>query len=204
MRYTTIYNDPKKRRNITESCVYWDNAFTDEDIDNIVKYCENFELTHGVTFSETDKEKLKDTRRSKISFHQRNNDNAWIFDRLNFVIQSANEMFYGFELNGYEAFQYTMYDESENGMYDWHMDMGLGTREFEGEPRKLSLTLCLNDDFEGGEFQINTGKENEPITPEVFKGRCLLFPSFVIHRVKPVTKGTRKSLVVWVEGPKFT
>ena len=61
MRYTTIYNDPKKRRNITESCVYWDNAFTDEDIDNIVKYCENFELTHGVTFSETDKEKLKDT-----------------------------------------------------------------------------------------------------------------------------------------------
>jgi PKHD-type hydroxylase len=76
----------------------------------------------------------------------------------------------------------------------------------DAEPRKLSLTLLLNDDnddFEGGEFQINNGKQETPITVDMFKGRAVLFPSFMIHRVKPVTKGVRKSLVVWVLGPKF-
>jgi PKHD-type hydroxylase len=73
----------------------------------------------------------------------------------------------------------------------------------DAEPRKLSLTLLLNDDFEGGEFQVNDGKEEMAITVPMNKGRVVLFPSFMIHRVKPVTKGVRKSLVVWVLGPKF-
>ena len=71
------------------------------------------------------------------------------------------------------------------------------------QPRKLSLSLALNDDFEGGEFQINEGKETNPITVPMHKGRVVLFPSFMIHRVTPITKGTRKSIVVWVNGPKF-
>mgnify|MGYP003351822367 FL=1 len=63
--------------------------------------------------------------------------------------------------------------------------------------------LLLNDGFEGGLFQINKGLESKPETIEMIKGRLLLFPSFIIHRVTPVTKGIRKSLVTWVEGPRF-
>jgi PKHD-type hydroxylase len=84
------------------------------------------------------------------------------------------------------------------------MDICLGKQK---EPsalvRKLSLSLLLNDDFEGGEFHINQGNEKQPIIVPTKKGRAILFPSFMIHRVTPVTKGIRRSLVVWVLGPKF-
>jgi PKHD-type hydroxylase len=86
------------------------------------------------------------------------------------------------------------------------MDTCLGTNNLpEGmiQPRKLSFTLLLNDDFEGGEFMVNLGNENDAIHVEIPKGRLIAFPSFIIHSVKPVTKGFRKSIVIWVSGPKF-
>ena len=72
--------------------------------------------------------------------------------------------------------------------------------------RKLSLTFLLSEpnvDFEGGDFQIVLAQENQAQTIEMKKGRIIAFPSFVLHRVTPVTKGERKSIVIWVEGPKF-
>jgi PKHD-type hydroxylase len=68
--------------------------------------------------------------------------------------------------------------------------------------RKLSLVCQLSDpsEYEGGELQINTG---EIFTPEKQKGTVILFPSYLLHRVTPVTKGTRRSLVLWIEGPAF-
>ena len=111
-------------------------------------------------------------------------------------------------MNGFDSFQYTEYDDTEKGRYDWHQDMVLGKNMPNDmiETRKLSMTLCLNEygiDYEGGEFQINTSKEEEAEDFPAKLGRAFLFPSYMIHRVKPVTKGKRKSLVVWVLGPKF-
>jgi PKHD-type hydroxylase len=84
------------------------------------------------------------------------------------------------------------------------MDMSMGSIETNYiEHRKLSLTLALNDTFKGGEFCINKGKEDNCDSFVVKKGRIVLFPSFMIHKVAPVTMGTRRSLVVWVLGPKF-
>jgi PKHD-type hydroxylase len=60
-----------------------------------------------------------------------------------------------------------------------------------------------NVDFEGGEFQINEGLEERAKTIKMTKGTLIAFPSFMIHRVKTVTKGIRKSITIWVEGPKF-
>ena len=74
------------------------------------------------------------------------------------------------------------------------------------ECRKLSVTFLLNDpkkDFKGGTFQINSGEEKNAESVPMRKGDIIVFPSFLIHRVAPVTKGTRKSIVVWVLGPKF-
>ena len=71
-------------------------------------------------------------------------------------------------------------------------------------PRIYTFGLLLNDDFEGGEFQLNTGNQNTPAILPARKGRSLLFPSFMCHRVTPVTKGKRRSLVVWCLGPKFS
>jgi PKHD-type hydroxylase len=108
-------------------------------------------------------------------------------------------------LNGYDSFQYTEYQAFEGGKYDFHMDTIMGKNKPANMPetRKLSVTLVLNDDFEGGEFYMNNGQEKDAELIPTGKGRLILFPSFLIHRVAPVTKGVRKSLVVWVNGPKF-
>ena len=87
---------------------------------------------------------------------------------------------------------------------DTIMDVQVDPRDV--EIRKLSITMLLNEpgiDFEGGGFEINNGRESESLKVETKRGRIIAFPSFMIHRVAPVTKGTRKSLVVWVLGPKF-
>jgi PKHD-type hydroxylase len=202
LTYTTIYNNPWQRSQITFPYVTWDNGFTDEELKAIIDYCDTAGTEQGVTFGAQTLEEIEKHRVSNVKFHDRNEDTAWIFDKLNFIIQAANEQFYNFHLNGYTQFQYTTYDP--NGRYDWHTDMSFGEKfGNDAEPRKLSLTLLLNDDFEGGEFQVNDGKEEMAITVPMNKGRVVLFPSFMIHRVKPVTKGIRKSLVVWVLGPKF-
>lgn len=201
--YKTIYNDPVKRSTITEPWCYWDDAFTEKELNDIIQYCENKEMTYGTTFGSKTKEELEKIRISKIGFHDRTPEIGWIFDRINFILQSINEMFYCFNLNGYTCFQYTTYNSNEQGNYDWHMDMNMGRSTHEFEPRKLTMTLLLNDDFEGGEFHLNTGNQLEPYVLPAKKGRALLFPSFMCHRVTPVTKGIRKSIVVWCLGPKF-
>lgn len=209
MTYTTIYNDPFSRAKAIEPWVFWDNAFTDDELKKVEEYCDEQGTQRGSIFGfgpEKTAEEVEKFRTSDIGFHSRNADTSWIFDRLNFVIQSANEMFFNYHLNGYSFFQYTTYKAEEKGRYDWHMDMAVGqsSREnTEPHPRKLSVTLLLNDDFEGGEFQINLSKEDQPETIKIPKGRAVLFPSYVLHRVTPVTKGIRKSLVVWTLGPKF-
>ena len=75
-----------------------------------------------------------------------------------------------------------------------------------GDTRKLTLVMLLNEpgkDFTGGEFHINEGNQDSPTVPEYYRGRILAFPSFFCHRVTPVITGIRKSLVIWIEGPKF-
>jgi PKHD-type hydroxylase len=147
-------------------------------------------------------------RRSRVKFFNRDDYTFPIFDRLNSVIEEINDRYYNFVLNGYNSFQYTEYHHDENGEYNFHMDTGFGNRNGDDqfETRKLSLVMCLNrpnEDFEGGQFYMNQGSEKNAFGVEMKRGRIILFPSFLIHRVAPVTKGIRKSLVIWVTGPKF-
>lgn len=146
-------------------------------------------------------------RMSHVNFHEYNQKNAWIFERINSVVEQINNNFYNFDLNGYDFVQYGEYRDTDNGHYNWHLDSYLGQLpDDEFEQRKLSLTLLLNDpqkDFTGGEFQFNYSEENNPVTVDLNKGTIIIFPSFLIHRVTRVTKGTRKSLVAWIVGPNF-
>lgn len=198
-----ICNNPWERSVVTYPFAWWDNAFTDEELGRIVAYCDGQGTERArVLGSETP----DDGRRCDIKFHPRNDETAWFFDRMNTIIEGLNNQFYGFDLNGYAAFQYTSYDAAERGAYQWHMDMHLGKAGLPAsmvEPRKLSVTLVLNDDFEGGEFMLNLESEARAIRAATPKGRVVAFPSFILHSVQPVTKGVRKSAVVWVTGPKF-
>ena len=140
----------------------------------------------------------KITRRSKVFWLPKTDEFIEIYKTFQQLISKCNNDFYQFRLTEMvEQIQYTVYNSEDQGYYDWHIDMGPGKAR-----RKLSLVCQLSDpsEYEGGELQINTGNM---IVTEKEKGTVILFPSYILHRVTPVTKGTRRSLVLWIEGPAF-
>ena len=111
----------------------------------------------------------------------------------------ANNNHFGFEgMRLTEYAQFTHY--RTGGFYDWHMDNDI-LGKHQPPVRKMSMTLLLSDPstFEGGELEImSKGK-----TAKLKQGQAIFFASWLQHRVKPVTKGERKSLVMWFGGPSF-
>ena len=111
----------------------------------------------------------------------------------------ANNNHFGFEgMQLTEPAQFTHY--LEGGFYDWHMDNDVQGKH-QQPVRKISMTLLLSDPstFEGGELEImSKGK-----TAKLKQGQAIFFASWLQHRVKPVTQGERKSLVMWFGGPSF-
>lgn len=206
----SIYLYPKERMGVTYPYVFWDGLFTDEELDKVKEYCHSLELVTGTTVGKDgEMDENNDSRKSDIAWANPNDESMWIFERLAWVTEKINDRFYEFNLNGFGAFQYTVYDGEKNQKYDYHMDTILGTEKPVDMPetRKLSMSLILSDpaDYEGGEFYIQSGspEQEKLLKMEQLKGRILAFPSFMIHGVAPVTKGIRESIVVWVEGPKF-
>jgi len=146
-------------------------------------------------------------------------DEQWIYEIVNPYLQEANEKsLWKFDVDWSETLQFTVYET--DGFYDWHIDSGGDESfaykddriNFNNKIRKISMTMCLNNpkEYEGGELQFDfgrdgSGKKLDIITCDEIKsqGSMVFFPSFVPHRVTPVTKGTRYSLVMWTLGKPF-
>jgi len=122
-----------------------------------------------------------------------------MYQDLNNFIQKANENHFGFEdIQVTENAQFTEYPEG--GFYDWHMDCDTNMAH-EPPVRKISMTLLLNNpsEFEGGDLELMApGK-----FAELKQGHAIIFASFLNHRVNPVTRGIRQSLVCWFGGKPF-
>lgn len=106
----------------------------------------------------------------------------------------ANEDYWGFEIS-YIPHPIQLLEYNVGDHYDWHMDLGPG----DGEKRKLSIIIQLSDpyEYEGGSVILKSGKEF--VVPKE-KGAVCIFPSYILHKVEPITKGTRRALVCWVLG----
>jgi len=112
---------------------------------------------------------------------------------------TTNTNHFGFEgMQVTENAQYTEYPKG--GFYEWHVDNDLVMTNMP-PVRKISMTLLLSDpkDFEGGELELIDDEKRANLK----QGCAIFFASFIRHRVKRVTKGTRKSLVMWFGGPPF-
>jgi PKHD-type hydroxylase len=122
-----------------------------------------------------------------------------MYEDLNRFIQRANENHFGFgDIRITEPAQFTEYPEG--GFYNWHMDCDVNMSH-EPPVRKISMTLLLNDpsEFEGGDLQLMGPDKSAPLK----QGHAICFASFLNHRVQPVTRGMRQSLVVWFGGKPF-
>lgn len=203
---TFLSLNPKEKAEITYPYCWQNDTFTPDELTAIVQYGQSLELETGVVVGPNGESIASPNRKSSVRFFEPNGNNNWIFDRLSKMIADVNDRYYGFDLTGYDAVQYTEYG-TEGSKYDWHMDTITGPHKSNSmvQTRKLSMTMPLNDpsEWEGGDFQIQTGLPEEPMTVEQKRGTAILFPSFMIHRVTPVLRGVRKSIVVWAVGPKF-
>ncbi|HZF30966.1 MAG TPA: 2OG-Fe(II) oxygenase [Gammaproteobacteria bacterium] len=139
-------------------------------------------------------------RRSRVVFLGAEQKYGWLYDRLWAAAQECNRLFFCVAVAGVEAnVQLARYDSANRGFYDWHTDFA-GVRPL----RKLSISIQLSnpEDYEGGDLELLYG--TEPHKMDRSRGTFIVFPSFMLHRVTPVTRGVRWSLVSWILGRRWS
>lgn len=170
----------------------------------------NIESKRNLKLNPLTKKETKDLKKKRNSNIVWMND-RWIYNQIQPYVNQANKSAgWNFEWDWSESCQFTKYSKEQ--YYDWHCDSfdtpynNPENLNFHEKIRKLSVTCSLSDpkDYKGGELEFNfnnpeaTKKQNIKKCLEILpRGSIVVFPSFVWHRVRPVTKGVRYSLVIW-------
>lgn len=133
-------------------------------------------------------------RNAQIVWLEQSADTNWLFSRVVATVAALNFRHWKYSISRFESLQYTLY--RVGGHYVWHTDVGAG----DNLTRKLSFSVQLSTDnsYVGGALQFHRGRE-KPIADKSI-GSMTVFPSFMLHRVKPVLFGTRTALVGWAHG----
>lgn len=191
---------------------YWfQNGLSQDEVTQIINLASELPTQRATTIgSDGQQHEGNDpngVRSSMIKWIPQNENWDWLYKRMMEWAKEANDALWHFDLiSAPEAIQYTEYYATENGHYDWHQDIGSGDLP---SRRKVSITVQLSDtdEYDGGELQITSGGDTSDDwgaqTCPRGRGVAVLFPSYMMHRVSPVTKGTRRSLVLWVGGAHY-
>lgn len=127
------------------------------------------------------------------------NEKGWPLTRILELAKQANNARYKFDMAGFLDVDAPMLMRYEKGgHYDWHVDTGNEVCH-----RKLSFTIQLSDskDYQGGDIEFIGSKVDTKAFRQ--KGVCIIYPSFLPHRITKVTKGVRHAIVGWIHGPTF-
>jgi len=185
-----------------ESWAYWIDGFNPMECDAIIDYCKKRDMEEGVIYSGNgDMDKFisnRSVRDSKIGFIQPSDEISWVYQRLTEITTKLNDQYFKFDLWGFaEGLQFTEY-KSPGQKYNEHVD-----KMDKGLIRKLTIVLQLTneEDYEGCDLELLLSEN--PLKMIRKQGTLLAFPSYTLHRVTPITKGTRHSLVGWVTGRPF-
>lgn len=186
-------------RNESASTNYYSfpQGFSPEELEKVSKQVSTLPFQEATTAHN----RKNDVRTSSIKWIPQTPEWEWLYQKMMQLAEIANENTWGFDLvSAPEWIQYTEYYGTNNGKYDWHQDIGPGMLS----KRKVSITVQLSDsdEYEGGDLEIWSGGDNVIKCPRG-KGEVVLFPSYMMHRVAPVTSGTRKSFVLWVGGEHY-
>ena len=193
---------------------YWcfQGALPSRICDDIISYGKVLKEETGVTsgydpsnMTPNQQKQLEEKRKSNVVWM----DPVWIYRELHPLVHEANRSAgWNYHWDWSESCQFTKYVGSKKQHYGWHTDSGPRVNQ-NGKIRKLSMTVALVDgsEYEGGDFEINFNTPEKEdihvIKAARIKGSVTIFPSFVWHRVKPITHGDRFSLVIWNLGLPF-
>lgn len=141
----------------------------------------------------------KDIRRSQVWFFNPSPQTDFIFGPLRQALEHLNRG-YGFEVTDFgTGCQIARYSSEVQGHYDWHIDLGTGRFSL----RKISMSVQLSaaDAYDGGDLEFHvSGLDRRKMRQQ---GTLIAFPSYLEHRVTPVSRGERFSLVAWMDGPPY-
>lgn len=187
----------------------WEGILPPDWCDNIINFIEKQDLEQGKVGGEN-KVPTEDVRKSFVTF---TSDKNLLTTTKSYILEANKSAGWNFDIDAFESIQLSRYGVSNH--YSWHTDgtpipekeMSKGV-QFYRKVRKLSLVINLSDEnsYEGGDFWFDyrndsNGKENiEKLEKFRKRGSVIVFPSFLWHRVDPVKKGVRYSLVNWVNG----
>jgi PKHD-type hydroxylase len=176
-------------------------VFTAEECEMIISIGNSRKCETAVIVGKEQQGTVEDSgyRRSEISWIHPREDTRWIFEKATGAVNYLNGEYFNFDLYGFvEGFQFTKYSGDVKGFYGKHVDI-CSTLPY----RKLSIVFQLSDpaDYCGGGLLLHTG--GAPTELPRKRGDIAAFPSYVLHEVTPVTRGTRYSLVAWITGKPF-
>lgn len=183
-----------------ENFVVYHNVFSKEDCEKIIDYGNSKEKNVATLIDATQNSYIeKDVRNSNVVWMDLIDEEIkFCFQRISEVVNDANNNFFKFDILGFvERFQFAEYT-SPHGNFNWHID-----KVYKNKIRKLTAVVMLSDtsSFEGGILELKFN--NEETNPNIKQGDIIIFPSYVLHRVTPVTFGTRYTMVGWVTGAQF-
>jgi PKHD-type hydroxylase len=187
-----LRSEPPRTERALTPLVETNPCFTDDECARIIAEGRALPLAKGHV---TAVERAPDARNSTIALFPPEERYGWMLERIAQVVNSLNRQHWAFELVGSERLQFSAYGPGE--YYDWHVDLAArGSFAL----RKLSISVLLNDpaEYEGGDLEVSVGTTNKIACRT--KGAVILFPSYALHRVHKITKGTRYSLVAWIVG----
>ena len=168
--------------------VVFDNFLSNDEIDYILSM--NYEWNDGVTTSGFSRKRV--VKKANITnFYPKLNERIF-----NTIKQLNNSYRYNIE----NLAQMDLLSYEKGGKYDWHQDVLYSKPRH----RKFSAIIQLTDgnEYKGGDFELRDGYHLD-LTNSRNKGAMLVFPSFLYHRITPIKRGKRKSIVAWIEGPTW-
>lgn len=173
-------------------------VFTPEQLSFLDDYFNNTIMLDAKVGGEDGLENNSEVRVTDINWFNNEDDTAQIYETLFHLVKHVNDTHYHWNLQFLETIQCGVYNVG--GHYRLHTDTGLHSTK--GHNRKLSFSIVLDSEYEGGELEI-PGCPGQPDSFKLERNQAVFFPSSMPHCVKPVTAGVRRSLVGWVRGPNF-
>ena len=202
MFFTDLGGIDTKNQNyaLNDSLFVGKNMFDEKLLFDIDEYASHQQLESGGSYASTlDGEKQPMKTRSTMIHWMTNekykNSLLPIYQQISYIVRKINDSMWGYSYTGYEPFQYSEYKIGDH--FDWHIDQN----QFTGtEIRKISFSLGLSNknEYEGGDLIIKSSDQENNY--KLDRGDIVVFPSWMLHKVTPITKGKRRVVVGWGEG----
>ncbi len=183
---------------LNNSSFFGKNMFNERFLFDIDEYVSHQQLENGGTGTVENPNNSIQLRSTKIHWmtNEKYKDSLLpIYQEISSKVRRINDSIWSYNYDGYQSFQYSEYDVGDH--FDWHID----TNQFTGKNiRKVSFSLGLSNknEYEGGDLILKTSVEENHY--KLDRGDLIVFPSWVLHKVTPITKGKRRVVVGWGEG----